>query len=40
MQFLAAQMQLIQNLSATIQNIQARQKSTTTSSTTSTSGQS
>jgi hypothetical protein len=38
-QFLAAQMQLIQDLTATIQNIQAQQKSATTSSTTSTAGQ-
>jgi hypothetical protein len=38
-QFLVTQMQLIQNLTTTIQNIQAQQKSATTSSTTSTGGQ-
>jgi hypothetical protein len=38
-QFLVTQMQLIQNLTATIQNIQAQQKSVTTSSTTSKGGQ-
>jgi hypothetical protein len=38
-QFPSAQLQLIQNLTATIQNIQAQQKSITTSSTTSTVGQ-
>jgi hypothetical protein len=38
-QFLVTQMQLIQNLTTTIQNIQAQQKSVTTSSTTSTGEQ-
>jgi hypothetical protein len=38
-QFLVTQMRLIQNPTTTIQNIQAQQKSATTSSTTSTGRQ-